>query len=59
MVLEWIRRRDAAFDQKLREYLFTDGSIVGREGKATNGDGATGGRTARAPLTLGSLRGGR
>src|SRR4030081_2837199 len=31
MVLEWIRRRDPAFDTKLREYLFTEGSIVGHE----------------------------
>ena len=62
MVLEWIRRRDAAFDAKLREYLFTDGSIVGREGAidkreaSTNGGGGT--RGARGPVTLGSLRGG-
>ena len=31
MVLEWIRRHDATFDKELREYLFQDGSIVGRE----------------------------
>src|SRR5881394_2757370 len=31
MVLEWIRPRDPGFDAKLRAYLFTDGSIVGRE----------------------------
>jgi hypothetical protein len=24
MVLEWIRRRDAAFDKELRDTLFTD-----------------------------------
>ena len=62
MVLEWIRRRDATFDAKLREYLFTEGSIVGRE-EAVTGEPATNGtngaRTTRGPLTLGSLRGGR
>jgi ferritin-like protein len=67
MVLEWIRRRDSAFDAKLREYLFTEGSIVGREraveagevlGKG-NGHGAAPPRTASPALTLGSLRGGR
>src|SRR5437870_8963798 len=62
MVLEWIRRRDATFDAKLREYLFTEGSIVGRE-EAVMGEPATNGtngaRTTRGPLTLGSLRGGR
>jgi len=28
MVLEWIRRRDTAFDRELRDYLFTDASIA-------------------------------
>ena len=27
MVLEWIRRRDPAFDRELRDYLFTDKSL--------------------------------
>lgn len=27
MVLEWIRRRDPAFDHELRDYLFTDKSL--------------------------------
>jgi hypothetical protein len=31
MVLEWLRRNDKEFDEKLREYLFQEGSIVGRE----------------------------
>ena len=64
MVLEWIRRRDPIFDAKLREYLFTEGSIVGRERAAEagetkangNGDGA---RAMGAGITVGSLRGGR
>lgn len=65
MVLEWIRRRDPSFDVKLREYLFTEGSITGREELATgnggNGRGtARGGQTAsRGLITVGSLRGGR
>ena len=65
MVLEWIRRRDPIFDEKLREYLFTNGSIVGREREIEKGEvanatnGASNGRSARAPLTVGSLRGGR
>ena len=60
MVLEWIRRRDPVFDTKLREYLFSDGSIVGREKAAEAaealGNGAHG---ARVGITVGSLRGGR
>lgn len=31
MILEWLRRSDRAFDRRLREYLFQEGSIVGRE----------------------------
>ena len=31
MVLEWLRRTDTNFDGHLREYLFQEGSIVGRE----------------------------
>jgi uncharacterized protein len=61
MVLEWIRRHDPAFDTKLREYLFTEGSIVGREAvlekqaATANGGGGADGVTA----SVGSLRGGR
>jgi ferritin-like protein len=28
MLLEWIRRRDPAFDKELRDYLFTDKPIA-------------------------------
>jgi len=28
MVLEWIRRRDPAFDKELRDYLFTDQPVA-------------------------------
>ena len=31
MILEWLRRNDSKIDEKLREYLFQEGSIVGRE----------------------------
>jgi uncharacterized protein len=56
MVLEWIRRHDRTFEAKLREYLFTEGSIVGRE-KALEHAEATGGNGAGG-VSLGSLRGG-
>ena len=51
MVLEWIRRRDPGFDAHLRDYLFTEGRIAGREETITrrNGDAA-------APAGVGSLR---
>ena len=60
MVLEWIRRHDRTFEAKLREYLFTEGSIVGRE-KALEA-AETAGRpngSGSASVTLGSLRGGQ
>jgi ferritin-like protein len=42
MVLEWLRRADDKFNENLREYLFQEGSIVGREqeveGKPTDQD---------------------
>ena len=50
MVLEWIRRRDPAFDGYLREYLFSSGSITGRE------EAADAKPSAAAPVTVGSLR---
>lgn len=62
MVLEWIRRHDASFDSKLKEYLFTDGPIVGREAQVTGKNGAaTPSRpgTAAPAVALGSLRNGR
>jgi ferritin-like protein len=63
MVLEWIRRHDAILDAKLREYLFTEGSIVGREqaseAKEALDNGAAASRTAGIMATVGSLRGGR
>ena len=55
MVLEWIRRHDPTFDAHLRDYLFTEGRIVGREEAATGKNGST---SSVAPAaSLGSLRG--
>lgn len=62
MVLEWIRRRDTIFDAKLREFLFTEGPIVGREQAlehVEHGAGGIGNGRAPAGSSLGSLRGGR
>src|SRR3989441_9792571 len=53
MVLEWIRRHDAGFSAKLKTYLFTEGSIVAREGAAEQGNGS-GERVNGA--SIGSLR---
>jgi len=55
MVLEWLRRRDAKFDEHLRNYLFIDKSVLEREEELEAGEANTlaGGDGA---LGIGSLR---
>ncbi|MEW6211857.1 MAG: ferritin-like domain-containing protein [Acidobacteriota bacterium] len=68
MILEWIRRRDPKFDQNLRQYLFTSGSILDIEESpvATESPSAPSApetaiaepqATEESALTVGSLRG--
>jgi ferritin-like protein len=54
MVLEWIRRHDAGFDRHLRAYLFTEGSIVGREQAAAGAAGAAAGAAGAAAGAAGA-----
>ena len=60
MTLEWLRRRDPALSEKLRLYLFTEGSILGREEAATAADAgpaeATGASASDGSLGIGSLK---
>jgi ferritin-like protein len=56
MVLEWLRRHDAKWNEHLTEYLFTDGSIVGRE-KGATGDGGGTATASDGSLGIGSLKG--
>jgi ferritin-like protein len=56
MVLEWIRRRRPEFDVRLKTYLFTEGSIVGREEAVEGGPGGAP-ANGRPFVTVGSLRG--
>jgi ferritin-like protein len=56
MVLEWIRRNDPIFEARLREYLFTEGTIVGREAALMNRDNVV--RRREPSTSVGSLRGG-
>ena len=58
MTIEWLRRRDPKFDQHLRTYLFTEGSILERE-KADTGKGGSPANAAASGsggLNIGSLR---
>jgi ferritin-like protein len=60
MLLEWLRRRDACFDTQLRNYVFTDGSIVHTEAEIEGGDtpssGTADGSGGDGSLRIGSLR---
>jgi len=55
MLLEWLRRRDAKWDQNLRTYLFSDKPILSIE-KEEKGGGEDGGGD-EGSLGIGSLRG--
>jgi hypothetical protein len=35
-VIEWIRRKDAKFNDELKDYLFTEGSITDHEVNANS-----------------------
>jgi ferritin-like protein len=52
MLVEWIRRHDAKFDEHLRTYLFTEESITEVEREAEH----EGGEARSGSLDLGSLR---
>ena len=62
MAIEWLRRNDPVFDQHLRTYLFTTGSIVGIEHAAEHGgdddpDGDdAGATTGEGSLGIGDLK---
>ena len=54
MSLEWLRRHDPVLDEHLREYLFTEGSIVALEEESEGGGG--GSAADDGSLGIGSLR---
>lgn len=58
MVLEWLRRNDAAFDAHLRTYLFSKDPIVELEEKSEDeGKAATNEPAGDGSLCIGSLKG--
>ena len=52
MLLEWLRRGDPALDQQLHEYLFSEGSLAGKEEAEPGGE-----QPRDGSLNIGSLRG--
>ena len=55
MVLEWLRRRDPALSQHLRDYLFTEVPLLEREHELEAGSGSAEG-AEDGSLGIGSLR---
>jgi ferritin-like protein len=58
MLLEWIRRHDDDFAERMKTYLFTEAPITGIE-KAAEGaaDGGAAGAAPAGTLGIGALRG--
>ena len=59
MTLEWLRRRDPVLDKHLRAYLFTAGSIVGREAEVESSADSDPTAPDSGSLGIGSLKGSR
>jgi ferritin-like protein len=59
MTLEWLRRHDPMLDKHLRTYLFTAGSIVGREAEVEAGGDTESSSSDSGSLGIGSLKGSR
>jgi uncharacterized protein len=55
MVLEWIRRHDPAFNQHLKEYLFTTAPITERESES-EAQAQAQDQQSHAPMTGGKRR---
>jgi len=64
MALEWIRRHDPTFNEKLKTYLFTEGDLLAVEQEAEHGGGGEEGAgdevsksdDSDGSLSIGSLR---
>jgi ferritin-like protein len=55
MLLEWLRRRDATWDEKLSTYLFTDQPILAVEAAAEGTEAGGGAGKGGAPRPAGDL----
>ena len=52
MTLEWLRRNMDSWDEELKTYLFTEGSLIDVETNETSG----GSSTSSSSLSIGSLK---
>lgn len=57
MIIEWLRRNMPSWDQELKTYLYTEGSIAGAEEEATSGvDSKSANRVSLSDLGIGSMK---
>ena len=57
MAMEWLRRNMAGFDEDMKTYLFTEGSLLEVEKQATSADGSAGTEGPKAGgMTIGNLK---
>lgn len=54
MLIEWLRRRDSGFDERLKTYLFTDEPVLDVEAAAEEAAGAA--AKSDGSLNIGSLK---
>lgn len=57
MMLEWLRRNDAGWDEQLRDYLFTEGPIHQIEAELEGSDSPRATPSDPGSLGIGSLKG--
>lgn len=59
MIIEWLRRNMEGWDEELRTYLFSEGSITAAEESATSSEGyekKSANRVSLSDLGIGSMR---
>ncbi|MFA5699043.1 MAG: ferritin-like domain-containing protein [Sphaerochaeta sp.] len=56
MTIEWLRRNMDKWDEELRTYLFTDGSIIDAEEDATGKGGSAPAAKSSSSLSIGNLK---
>ncbi|MGB4408098.1 MAG: ferritin-like domain-containing protein [Sphaerochaeta sp.] len=57
MAFEWLRRNVAGFDENMKTYLFTEGSLLEVEGQATGAEGSTAPADPKAGgMSIGNLK---
>lgn len=56
MAFEWLRRNMAGFDEDMKTYLFTEGSLLEVEEQATGSEGTPTPAGPKSGMTIGNLK---